>query len=101
MANTTKKKTVVAEQAYHYYATTGFAWGVGPTREDAIRVAADFSGFDRKRLVKAFNVYSVRVELPQDAPYAIEYYTPKDVPLSDKEQCDYVIKAGRVVKVSA
>lgn len=92
----TKSKTA---QGYHYYATTGFAWGVGATREEAIGVAARFSGFDRKRLMKVFNVYSVRVELPQDAPYAIEYFTPKDVPLSEKEQCDYRQVGTKLVKV--
>lgn len=87
--------------SHHFYATTAFGWGVGPTREAAIRRAIDYAGssFDRRT---GINVWSARVDLPLSAPYAIEYYTPKDVPLSEPEQVHYTVKGRQreLVKVA-
>jgi hypothetical protein len=75
-------------QDHHFYASTAFAWGTGTTREAAIRMALQNTG----DATKGLDVYSVRVGLPQSAEYEIEYYTPKGVPLSEKEQARYTLK---------
>lgn len=95
------------EQAHHYYAATGQAWGVGLTRQAAIAQAASLCDADTiKRLVKSeggMYVWTCRVELPKSARYSIAWFKPeiqKDngepVPLSRAREFLLVNSKGHV-----
>ena len=83
-----------ANNQEHYYATCALGWKTAPTREEAIEglVKAFRSDFIRmtKNLQKEGNagayIWSCKVHAPADAHYAIEFYVPKGVEISDVEE---------------
>ncbi len=75
-----------ANEAKHYYATTVFGWATAPTMYEAIEKAVRLEAASLKHVITMHgSVYAwwCKVDLPQDAPYKIEFYKPTDVPISD------------------
>jgi hypothetical protein len=85
-----------SEQGHHFYASTAFGWGVGLTRDEAIRIALEEGSTAAK---KGLYVWSARVELPKTAHYGIELYRPVGVPLSESQDGNYTLKGRKVVAV--
>ena len=70
---------------HHYYAATAYGWGVGDTREQAIKEAAKHIGVSTLKRHKPAGVMTVvcRVELPQAAHYTISEYMPNKITKED------------------
>ena len=80
MPTATRKKPPAVVQDHHYYASTVFGWGTGPTRDAAIKVCLEWTdNYDRK---KGIPVWSIRVEVPQASAYDIDFYRPSGVPMT-------------------
>ena len=77
----------MSKQQHHYYATSGYGWGVGPTREAAIKKALAWvskpamkrGGVDGPGV--AFSI--ARIELPEQAHYTIMNYLPHTIQKED------------------
>lgn len=70
---------------HHYYATTAYGWGVGDTREQAIKEAAKQIGVSVIARHKPAGVMTVvcRVDLPKAAHYTISEYMPNKITKED------------------
>jgi hypothetical protein len=89
------------ETPCHYYASTCMNWGTAPTRREAIAKVAKAAGAEMiRRQVKecgGMYVWSVKVLLPADADYKIEFYAPVNVPMKASEEYRIVDVKGSIV----
>lgn len=77
---------------HHYFASNAFCWATAPTKKEAVEKAVRARGLKavREGIKNAhrngsagFYIWSCRVECSPDAGYSIEYFSPKDVPISE------------------
>lgn len=84
----------------HYFGSTAFNWVTGATREEVIAKLAKMAGADTiKRAVKncgGVYCWTCFVGVPQGTAYAISYYKPEGVPLSDSADCMIINARGKV-----
>lgn len=91
-------------EQHHYYAATCSNWAVGSTRQDAIARVAKATGETMIKEQLKHNgygmyVWSVKVLVPADVDYAINFWKPVDVPMEDPQEFRLVSAKGHVIPV--
>lgn len=83
----------MSKQGFHYFASFALGWAVADTAEEAVDKLVRGFEPDVKRAIANLQregdpglyMWTVRVELPKDADYKINFYQPQDVPLSESQ----------------
>lgn len=98
------KPIVADEPIYHYYGSTLYNWACGKTRAEVLKSLGIACGDSiLKQAVKSQHgglyAYTVRVLLPQSAPYEINYFRPVLKPelLEEAQECLIVNRKGHCV----
>lgn len=86
-------------QPYHFFATTAICWETATTRAEAIRKVIKRSGKYVTGEYGGIYVGTVRVEEPQSAKYAIEYYNPVGVKCTEALSGHFKVVGKTVVQL--
>ena len=74
---------------HHYFGSTAFNWATGKTRKEVLQKlakAAPSTAIKAQAKEDGLYAWTVRVDLPESADYAIEYYQPQGVPMGNAQE---------------
>ena len=93
----------MSEQDHHYFATNAFCWGVGATREAAVKECIRRVGaaIVRQQVTNpklgGVYVWACRVKAPQSTHYGINNFMPQGVEIEAVIEAKIVNLKGHVV----
>lgn len=94
----------VPEKSYHFFGTTTFNWCKGETLEGVLstlaRQAGDSVIKQQNKVGNGLYAWTCRVEVPRSELYALNFFQPVDVQLSDTREWNIKNGKGHVLPIT-